>query len=544
MTRQVAIERTAWLDPRIVAMRDAMDAEVQPLYADLRADAPRIPVDEADILVTLVALAGGEPVGTAALKRTGPFGEVKRVFVTRAGRRLGIATTLMRAIEREAAGLGYRELFLQTGRRQPEAMALYEREGWIPVAPFGPYESDTLLSRCYVKPLARPVVAAEVRAATAEGDDAALRVLDEVVALDEAGADLALVDDDYLRGEGTVTLDAPMLAAATAARTTRISVAPRIRVTHTEPFHVSKTVQTLDWVTRGRAGWVVDVSPTEEEARAFGRRPAPGRDDAWEEAGAVVEASRALWDSWEDDAEIRDVGTGRFIDRDRVHHIRFESRWFDIIGPSIVPRSPQGQIPVIVDLAAHQAVVSFAAEHADVVRVRESDPRTARELVERVRAEAGREVTVLVDLDPADVVRAPHARSEDEQAAAWATSLRAATGADGVVLTGDAASVRAAARAVSAGGGPVVTLRQRLGLARPASRYRPELVGASAATAAFANVPTAPSHAAGPLERGEATAGSASRGASGRVGLPTAPPRAAGASRGASGRVGPGGESR
>ncbi len=53
-----------------------------------------------------------------------------------------------------------------------------------------------------------------------------------------------------------------------------------------------------------------------------------------------------MWDSWEDDAEIRDVATGRFIDREKLHHVDFEGRWFNVRGPSITPRPPQGH-PVI-----------------------------------------------------------------------------------------------------------------------------------------------------------------------------------------------------
>lgn len=479
MTTRVEIERAHWDDPRVVRFRELMDAEVQPLYADLRDEIPRVVVDPATILATLVATVDGEAVGTAALKQSGPFVEVKRVFVLEKGRRLGVARALMAAAEREAEALGVRELFLQTGKRQEQAMALYEREGWLPVAPYGPFEGDTTLSRCYVKPLARPFVAGVVAAETPRGDDAVGRVLGEIEALDAAGADLAIIEDDPVPPAGSATLDAPMVAAAAAATTTHVALAPRVRVTHTEPFHVSKGIQTLDWAAAGRAGWVVGVSLTDEEARAFGRRPAPAEDEAWQEAEAVIDASRRLWDSWEDGAEIRDVATGRFIDRDRVHYVDVETRWFSIKGPSIVPRSPQGQIPVIVDVAGDGPALAAAAREADVVRVAGDRPR---ELAARVRAAAeaeGRRVAILVEVDPERVVRAPHARSDEEQLAAWAAFLRAEAGADGVVVTGSADAVRAIAGDQHAAG---TTLRERLGLARPASRYEaaPELVSAAA----------------------------------------------------------------
>ncbi|MGO2152055.1 MAG: LLM class flavin-dependent oxidoreductase [Microbacterium gubbeenense] len=460
----VQITRTHWFDERVTAFRDQMDAEIQPSYAHVRDQVPRVEVDTDTILVTLIATSGGEPVGTVALKRTGDFGEVKRLFVHERGRRLGVAVALMTAIEQAASEEGFRELFLQTGSEQPQAMALYEREGWIPVTPFGPYAGDTILSRCYVKNLVSPIVAAEVRQ-----DGSVDGVLSTITALDEAGADLALVDDGTLDGAGGSSLDAPLVAAAAVTEAPRIAVAPRVRVTHTEPFNVAKAIQSLDWSSAGRAGWLVGVSETAAEASAVGRRPAPESETAWAEAAAVIDTSRRLWDSWEDDAEIRDESTGRFIDAGRVHYVDVETEWFSVKGPSIVPRSPQGQIPVIVEAALDDSSLEIAAAEAEIVRV--AGPR-AGETARRVRELAGaRPVRVLVDLDPESVNAAPHARSDDEQLAAWAAFVRAESDADGVVLTGSAAANARAARAIAGARGSARTLRERIGLERPASRY-------------------------------------------------------------------------
>jgi len=70
----------------------------------------------------------------------------------------------------------------------------------------------------------------------------------------------------------------------------------------------------------------------------------------FDEAGDFVEVVRRLWDSWEDDAVIRDVTTGRYVDRDKLHYIDFTGRCFSVKGPSITPRPPQGQ-PVVAVLA-------------------------------------------------------------------------------------------------------------------------------------------------------------------------------------------------
>src|SRR5690606_25128531 len=139
---------------------------------------------------------------------------------------------------------------------------------------------------------------------------------------------------------------------------------PTVTTTHTEPFHVATALATLDYTSRGRAGWQARVSATAEEAAHFGRReithPSPAEiaevlatgtvppraRELFEEATDVVEVVRRLWDSWEDDAEIRDVATRRFIDRDKLHYVDFEGSHFSVRGPSITPRPPQGQ-PVV-----------------------------------------------------------------------------------------------------------------------------------------------------------------------------------------------------
>ncbi|MFE7121009.1 LLM class flavin-dependent oxidoreductase, partial [Streptomyces sp. NPDC057654] len=113
--------------------------------------------------------------------------------------------------------------------------------------------------------------------------------------------------------------DALAVLARVAPATERVGLVPTVTTTHTEPFHVSSAVATLDWVSRGRAGWTVDVSTTAAEARLFGRRPAAPARALWREAAEVADVAGRLWDSWEDDAEIRDIATGRFIDRDKLH---------------------------------------------------------------------------------------------------------------------------------------------------------------------------------------------------------------------------------
>ncbi|MGF0175425.1 LLM class flavin-dependent oxidoreductase [Streptomyces sp. Marseille-Q5077] len=225
---------------------------------------------------------------------------------------------------------------------------------------------------------------------------------------------------DQVRGR----LDAVLIASRVAPLTSHIGLVPTVVATHTEPFHISKAIATLDYVSAGRAGLRVQITARPNEAAHFGRRtvarieaydsPAAQEvvTDLFDEAADHVEVVRRLWDSWEDDAEIRDAATGRFIDRDKLHYIDFEGRRFSVRGPSITPRPPQGQ-PIVSALAHDTVPYRLVARAADVGHVTPHDADEARAIVARIRAEqdaAGRaaeplhifgDIVVFLDDDPA-----------------------------------------------------------------------------------------------------------------------------------------------
>ncbi|MFE6171255.1 LLM class flavin-dependent oxidoreductase [Streptomyces sp. NPDC056464] len=225
---------------------------------------------------------------------------------------------------------------------------------------------------------------------------------------------------DQVRGR----LDAVLIASRVAPLTRHIGLVPTVVSTHTEPFHISKAIATLDYVSTGRAGLRVQITARPNEAAHFGRRtlarieaydsPAAREavTDLFDEAADYVEVVRRLWDSWEDDAEIRDTATGRFIDRDKLHYIDFEGAHFSVKGPSITPRPPQGQ-PLVTALAHDTVPYRLVARAADVGYVTPYDADEARAVVAQIRAEqsaAGRaaeplhvfgDLVVFLDHDPA-----------------------------------------------------------------------------------------------------------------------------------------------
>jgi alkanesulfonate monooxygenase SsuD/methylene tetrahydromethanopterin reductase-like flavin-dependent oxidoreductase (luciferase family) len=324
--------------------------------------------------------------------------------------------------------------------------------------------------------------------------------------------------EDQVRGR----LDAVLIASFMAPGTGSIGLVPTAPTTHTEPFHIASAISTLDHVSRGRGGWRPQVSSRADEAALFGRRdPAEFQLDArglgtsrltgdlFEEANDAVEVVRRLWDSWEDDAIIRDVPTGRFIDREKVHSIDFEGRFFSVRGPSIVPRPPQGN-PVVAALAHSEVPFRFAARAADVVFVTPADRADVARWVgdiRRAEADVGRigerlrifaDLVVLLDATE-DGAAARKARLDELDGRVYRSDAQLFVGTpDGLVgLLGDwqaqgldgfrlrpavighdldqivdevvprlrrASGFRAAYEAGE-------TLRRRLGLPRPESRY-------------------------------------------------------------------------
>jgi len=190
--------------------------------------------------------------------------------------------------------------------------------------------------------------------------------------------------------------DAVLVASRVAPATRHIGLIPVATVTHTEPFHISKAIATLDFVSHGRAGWQVRISSSEHEAQLFGRRDVSGA-DLFDEAGDVVEVVRRLWDSWEDDAVIRDVATGRFMDSDKLHYIDFTGTYFSVKGPSITPRPPQGQ-PVVVALAHQLPVYEFASRSVDLVFITPQDDDDVTSILGQVRQAGGTDLKVYADV--------------------------------------------------------------------------------------------------------------------------------------------------
>ncbi|WP_375387168.1 LLM class flavin-dependent oxidoreductase [uncultured Amnibacterium sp.] len=259
--------------------------------------------------------------------------------------------------------------------------------GWHPGAWREPSATpDRLFTGGYWVALAR----------TAEDAGIDLLTIEDTFGLQTADAfgGLDLAETRGVRGR----FDAVLLADFIAPLTSRIGLVPTVSTALTEPFHVATAIATLDFASRGRAGVRPVAAARPHEAANLGRWAEPFRPedlaspegpaiiaDRFGEAADAIEVLRRLWDSWQDDAVIRDVATGRYLDRDRLHHSDFVGSRFSVKGPSIVPRPPQGQ-PVVTLLAHQRVPYLLAAAQGDVVFVTPHDDADVIRILGELRA--------------------------------------------------------------------------------------------------------------------------------------------------------------
>jgi alkanesulfonate monooxygenase SsuD/methylene tetrahydromethanopterin reductase-like flavin-dependent oxidoreductase (luciferase family) len=218
-----------------------------------------------------------------------------------------------------------------------------------------------------------------------------------VLAAESAGFHAATFADAPVPGRANA-----LQRAAFAGPVTRsIALVPEVDTVYTEPFHISTQLASLDYVSGGRAGWIVTAAEAPEAAAAVGRAPVTGA-ALGQEAAASIEVSRRLWDSWEDDAVIRDVATGRYIDVDKLHYADFETPAgfagpaYSVKGPSIIPRPLQGQLPV---LAPASLLGEVLADAVDAVLVSAPTAELLAAEVRDVRSRVGATVAVIAELD-------------------------------------------------------------------------------------------------------------------------------------------------
>lgn len=156
------------------------------------------------------------------------------------------------------------------------------------------------------------------------------------------------------------------LLSALSVVTERLGLVATASTTYNEPFHIARKFASLDHLSGGRAGWNVVTSATEAEAQNFNRDKHMEHTLRYERAREFVDVVTKLWDSWDDDAFLRDKESGVYFAPDKLHIPNHEGKHFSVRGPLNVARPTQGY-PVIIQAGASQDGQEFAAQTAEVI---------------------------------------------------------------------------------------------------------------------------------------------------------------------------------
>ena len=191
-----------------------------------------------------------------------------------------------------------------------------------------------------------------------------------------------------LKRSGTATsFDPATLLPALAAVTDRLGLIATGSTTFDEPYHVARRFAALDHLSAGRAGWNIVTTSNPDAALNFGRTDHMVHADRYRRAREFYDVVTGLWDSWADDAWVRDQESGVFFDPAKLHVLDHHGEFFNVRGPLNVARPVQGW-PVIVQAGASDAGRQLAAETAEMVFAGSSSLEDGRALYADIKRRA------------------------------------------------------------------------------------------------------------------------------------------------------------
>ncbi|KNC09289.1 monooxygenase [Klebsiella sp. RIT-PI-d] len=154
--------------------------------------------------------------------------------------------------------------------------------------------------------------------------------------------------------------------SALASITRHLGLVGTLSTSYSEPFTTARQFASLDHLSQGRAGWNVVTSPLEGSAKNFSRAQHPEHALRYRIADEYLEVVKGLWDSWEEDAFVRNKESGQFFDPAKLHTLNHHGDFFQVAGPLNIGRTPQGR-PVIFQAGASEDGKKLAARHADAI---------------------------------------------------------------------------------------------------------------------------------------------------------------------------------
>jgi alkanesulfonate monooxygenase len=195
---------------------------------------------------------------------------------------------------------------------------------------------------------------------------------------------------EALKRSHTVTSFEPFtLLSALAMVTEHIGLVATASTTFDAPYHIARRFASLDHISGGRAGWNIVTTSNPDAALNFGLEDHMEHGERYDRAREFYDVVTGLWDSWADDAFVRDVGSGIYFDPDRLHVLGHKGDYLSVRGPLNIARPVQGW-PVIVQAGASDAGRQLAAETAEMVFAAGSNLAGAQRFYADVKGRAQR----------------------------------------------------------------------------------------------------------------------------------------------------------
>ncbi|MET0290201.1 MAG: LLM class flavin-dependent oxidoreductase [Pseudoxanthomonas sp.] len=201
-----------------------------------------------------------------------------------------------------------------------------------------------------------------------------------------------IADSTYITKESTpyyVNRLEPITAlAAVSARTQHLGLVATATTSFSEPFTTARQINSLDIISGGRAGWNAVTGALEGHARNHGGEKLYEHALRYKIASEYIQVVKGLWDSWEEDAFVRDKASGEYVDFEKMHTLNHKGEFFGVQGPLNIERSPQGQ-PVLFQAGASEDGRALAAREADAIFTGSvSDEVAAKKYYDDVKARA------------------------------------------------------------------------------------------------------------------------------------------------------------
>src|SRR5467141_801327 len=188
-----------------------------------------------------------------------------------------------------------------------------------------------------------------------------------------------------LKRSATVTSFDPLtLLSALAMVTEHLGLIATASTTFEPAYMIARRFASLDHISGGRAGWNLVTTSNPDAALNFGLTEHMEHGERYRRAREFFDVVTGLWDSWAEDAFIRDVEDGIYFDPDRMHLLDHQGEFLSVRGPLNIARPIQGW-PVIVPAGASEAGRQLAAETAEVIFTAQSNLAAGREFYADVK---------------------------------------------------------------------------------------------------------------------------------------------------------------